>query len=186
MISSLLTHLIIFIWNSVTERRKCIDNHPNKNDHKDFTMYDDQPIREESDDRLSRKIMAKKLSEVICNIHFNSSFAIGVSGEWGSGKTSILNMVKNNLDSDIVAVELDPWDTIDNNQLMNNFFSSIIEKLEENEDGSFKQIIREMKQYCYYLNNLSEVIPSTIFKVIRTISFISNYQNQSLKKKKID
>lgn len=184
MISSLLTHLIIFIWNSVTERRKCIDNHPNKNDHKDFTMYDDQPIREESDDRLSRKIMAKKLSEVICNIHFNSSFAIGVSGEWGSGKTSILNMVKNNLDSDIVAVELDPWDTIDNNQLMNNFFSSIIEKLEENEDGSFKQIIREMKQYCYYLNNLSEVIPSTIFKVIRTISFISNYQNQSLKKKK--
>ena len=53
----------------------------------------DLPITKSTEDTLNRGAFAKSLAKTILNYSFPSSFAIGLYGEWGSGKTSLLNMV---------------------------------------------------------------------------------------------
>ena len=53
----------------------------------------DEPIKKSEDDRLNRRSFAESLAKTIVQNSFSSSFSIGLYGKWGSGKTSIVNMV---------------------------------------------------------------------------------------------
>ena len=52
----------------------------------------DQPIKSHSEDLLGRCTFAKSLAKSILNYEQKDSISIGLFGEWGSGKTSIINM----------------------------------------------------------------------------------------------
>lgn len=53
----------------------------------------DLPITRSSDDKLNRQSFAESLARVLLSSTFPTSFTIGLYGAWGSGKTSLLNMV---------------------------------------------------------------------------------------------
>ena len=53
----------------------------------------DLPITRSSDDKLNRQSFAESLARVLLRSTFPTSFTVGLYGEWGSGKTSLLNMV---------------------------------------------------------------------------------------------
>ena len=59
----------------------------------------DLPITKAADDKLNRKSFADNLAQVLLQYSFPSSFTIGLYGEWGSGKTSLLNMVLETVES---------------------------------------------------------------------------------------
>ena len=66
-------------------------------------IYTDKPILSHSDDILGRSVLAENIAKVVkncCsfNITKDESFVIGIQGEWGSGKTSLLNMIEENID----------------------------------------------------------------------------------------
>lgn len=52
----------------------------------------DKPISNENEDELNRMPFVKRLSKSICNYDSQDCLVIGLMGEWGSGKTSILNL----------------------------------------------------------------------------------------------
>ena len=77
------------------------------------TIQYDEPIETSDQDLLSRgplvELCAKTLSSTIRN---GRSFVIGLSGPWGSGKTSFLNLLDERLRSDKrppTIVKFNPW-----------------------------------------------------------------------------
>ena len=59
----------------------------------------DQPIETKKDDVLGRGSFAQKLGDVILQYEQEDSLALGLLGTWGSGKTSILNMTLEHIES---------------------------------------------------------------------------------------
>ena len=53
----------------------------------------DRPIEGRSRDLLGRAPFAENLAKAILNYAYKDTLVIGLYGAWGSGKTSIINMV---------------------------------------------------------------------------------------------
>ena len=63
-------------------------------------LNSDKPISREEDDLLGRYPLAYRISDLINNLGdgYKDSVVIGVEGEWGSGKSSFINLILNKLD----------------------------------------------------------------------------------------
>lgn len=62
------------------------------------TGFKDLPILDATEDKLESKKYVKSLARFIEKS--DTPFTIAIQGEWGSGKTSIMNMLKNELSQD--------------------------------------------------------------------------------------
>jgi GTPase SAR1 family protein len=84
-------------------------------------------------DLLDREKFEKTIYESICVEHTEHCRAIGIVGEWGSGKTTIINRVKARLESrgDIAIIdEFDPWIYETQDALIKAFYSELQSKRE--------------------------------------------------------
>ena len=57
------------------------------------------------------------------------SFAVGVSGVWGSGKTTFLNSLEDSLQKQVYLVKYNPWNSDSATQVSNDFFQTLISRL---------------------------------------------------------
>lgn len=88
----------------------------------------DLPITTASDDILNRGSFADSLAQTLLQCSFPSSFVIGLYGEWGSGKTSLLNMVFEKVketNEEVVIIKFNPWLCSDPKQLITQFFKQM-------------------------------------------------------------
>lgn len=97
-------------------------------------LQPDQPIISKHEDLLNRTEFTKSLAQALLNYKLSDSFTIGLYGKWGSGKTSVLNMVCENLnelsqeiseDERPIVMKFNPWNFSDQNQLINQFFKEL-------------------------------------------------------------
>lgn len=97
-------------------------------------FHSDQPIDKKEYDCLNRTEFSKQLAKAILSYTKNDNFAISLCGKWGSGKTSILNMVieeignlSNSSDEDEkpIIIKFNPWNYSDCSQLISQFFVAI-------------------------------------------------------------
>ena len=73
------------------------------------------------------------LVEMIRDVESSGSFTIGIYGQWGSGKTSMLRQIKKSLDetsSEVVTVWFNPWQFVAEEHLIIPFFHNLIAALE--------------------------------------------------------
>lgn len=91
----------------------------------------DKPIRTKEEDLFNRSTPATAIAEVVRSCDVDSeSFVVGIEGKWGSGKTSLINLVLENLESEnIIKIHFNPWNFSDQNQLITDFFDSIADVL---------------------------------------------------------
>lgn len=92
----------------------------------------DSPINSIKDDLLNRGKFSKQLAQAILSYNQYSSFNIGLYGEWGSGKTSVINMVEESIISMTteqtnkpVIIRFNPWLFSDQTQLTIQFFKQL-------------------------------------------------------------
>lgn len=88
----------------------------------------DLPITKSAEDTLNRGAFAKSLAKTISQYSLPSSFTIGLYGEWGSGKTSLVNMVLEsveNINKDAVILRFNPWLCSEPKQLITQFFKQM-------------------------------------------------------------
>lgn len=84
-------------------------------DNLEHSLYSDQPIQQPSEDLFGRTTFAQTLAQSIVNLPGAEPFVFGLSGPWGSGKTSLLNMIEYELGtvkesaSKVVVFRFNPW-----------------------------------------------------------------------------
>lgn len=99
-------------------------------------MYlNDEPITNFDDDLLNRGEFVARLAQTIRGWVSPDSLVIGVYGPWGSGKSSVLNLLEKELakphtergedSSPTAVVRFDPWFFNSAEQLLTTFFSTI-------------------------------------------------------------
>lgn len=96
------------------------------------SIIDDSPISTDKDDQLEGllKISADKIKKVILENKFSASFTIGLNGEWGDGKSSVFNLLKNQLkNEDLIFFDFNPWMGYDKKVLVKDFFNSFSEAI---------------------------------------------------------
>ncbi|MDR2034705.1 MAG: KAP family NTPase [Helicobacteraceae bacterium] len=102
----------------------------------------DAPIEKSDDDVLGFGRIAEKLAASILELDTeNRPFVIGVEGEWGSGKTSLLNLVveqidkKNPNEEKAIIFRFNPWLVIGVENLFGYFFSELNDYILQSDYG---------------------------------------------------
>lgn len=95
--------------------------------------WTDEALATGKDDTLGRLPYARRAAELIHETHsFESSAVFGLSGSWGSGKTSLVNMIVEELKGahpEWSVARFTPWATSDTSGLLGEFYSSLAQSL---------------------------------------------------------
>lgn len=146
-------------------------------------FINDTPINNPEEDCLNIQNFAKNLATNIEN-YFNDhtrneSLTIGISGEWGSGKTSLLNLMEKSLTKeDIKIIKFNPWVYSSHSQLIEYFFDEIISSFNHPEDNTLKN---NLKKYYFKLNKHDLVKNFAIMCISRISNTIGKFSEKILK-----
>jgi hypothetical protein len=95
--------------------------------------WTDQAVSSGDEDTLGRLPYARRAAELIYTTHsFESSAVFGLSGPWGSGKTSLVNMIVEELvkaHPKWAVARFTPWATSDVSGLLGEFYASLADVL---------------------------------------------------------
>lgn len=95
----------------------------------------DKPIENKQQDLLHRTEFARHFAKDIVMLSEKNNFTIALNGCWGAGKTSLINLIKNeianlidndeNIESYPIIVDFQPWNSLDENGIIVQFFNTI-------------------------------------------------------------
>ncbi|WP_159454425.1 KAP family P-loop NTPase fold protein [Chitinophaga ginsengisegetis] len=86
-------------------------------------FIEDNSVVSYEDDHFNRKAAASEIARLIQSTNNQKSFAIGILGEYGSGKTSFLKLIDLGLDhKQILRINFDPWSAGNPEMIRREFF----------------------------------------------------------------
>lgn len=118
----------------------------------------DKPIETEKDDFLSRKRFSQHLGKALLDWKEKESLVIAIYGEWGSGKSSVINLANEYVetienDNKPTIIEFNPWSFSEEKNLSTHFFNEIAKELEIRHcSAKDKKIAENLKLYANLLN----------------------------------
>ena len=131
-------------------------DHPKKTPSA-ISYFADNPISTASEDLLQRSKFVERIVREIDMIDASQGYVMAVMGQWGSGKTSVLNLVKERLsNSGPMLVEYNPWLLSGVEELVDGLFREINAKL--NKKGvKYRAAIDKIIDYGEMLTPLTSV-----------------------------
>lgn len=123
----------------------------------------DKPITTCNEDKLDRTNFVDSLANDIINYKDKESLTIGLYGKWGSGKTSILNLVENKLkEKKYKIIKFNPWNFKDQDELIQAFFKEMYQQLNYVDESKFFtkfsfffSRIFHLLSFCKYIPNVA-------------------------------
>jgi len=116
--------------------------------------YSDNPIETSSEDFLDRKSFVKIFAKALLNSCNQDTFTIGLYGRWGSGKTSIINMTLNEIESiqdklieRPIIIRFEPWHFSDSTQLLKQFLIRLANEFQSKKDKRTDKIGQALTRY---------------------------------------
>lgn len=126
-------------------------------------LKSDHPIRSYKDDTLSRTDFSQAIGQAIVNYQGKESFVLGITGKWGSGKSSVIFMALEYIEEIYKGkplkpckVEFNPWYFSNQQQLIEQFFNALSNALtsaSSSENGLY--IKDKLAKYSLLFENLS-------------------------------
>lgn len=99
-------------------------------------IYTDKPIQNKQQDLLGREEFVSALSNTIISYEDKDNLIIGLNGRWGSGKTSIMNLLEKDikeknklLKNKYIFLKFNPWNFKEQDELIQSFFKDIYSQL---------------------------------------------------------
>lgn len=134
-------------------------------------MFDaDRPIQKSDQDRLGRTTFTKYLARCILDHQHPESLVIGLYGSWGSGKTSVINLMLEELnyaasnmfdDEKPIILNFSPWSYSGQNQLIYAFFRRLSSAIRQAPELKNKErIIHLLELYISFFTH--KPIPRTL------------------------
>ncbi|MDR1555030.1 MAG: KAP family NTPase [Campylobacteraceae bacterium] len=145
-----------------------------------FEKAIDEPIRQDEEDILGFKNISGKIADAIKAFPSGKkTFTIAIEGEWGSGKTSLANLIENKIKDDVILVHFNPWMVDNFEQLTKYFFAELVKEIARCNFGTKfqKEILSDMKKFVEFVAStgfgidLSKYIKEkTLYKLKETIN----------------
>lgn len=119
----------------------------------------DKAIESIEDDELERKDFAESLGDAILKSSTIDSLVVGINGPWGSGKTSVVNMMIEHIEDSTnedgktpIIIKFNPWNFSEQNQLIEQFFNQMSLALgKEDNSDRLKKVSGLLKMYSKLL-----------------------------------
>lgn len=128
----------------------------------------DNPIESQKDDTLKRYPLAKKMAELVLKFEGKQSYVIGVEGAWGSGKTSFINLMIQDLkDKPVLVLQFNPWIFSDQDNLVKDFFNSLISLVEDNLENASE--VDKIRKYVDTLIGNTNIVISPEISLLGVI-----------------
>ncbi|MBP2658924.1 MAG: family P-loop domain protein [Firmicutes bacterium] len=129
----------------------------------------DKPLGKGDPDDFQREPLAVQIGKMICATTCSDSMAIGLFGEWGSGKTSILYMLGNYLETktSCLVVRYNSWFYKDRHNLIKELLSSIAKEINKRNGAEENDIINSIAAYSKKISELK------IGEIPITLKFLS-------------
>ena len=148
-----------------------------------LNLTEDLPIANMGGDRFNRKTLANNVLQILNSITYTENHVIGIHGKWGSGKSSILNMVsseiKSNKNTNIINFQ--PWffkstdELIDSlNGLIKEKFIEICEKLTNGSTDPQRKKLADLITESANLLRGSEIGGFNYSQIVDNLSVIKN------------
>lgn len=140
----------------------------------------DKAIESSEQDLLGRVTFSKQLGEAIYKYDGKDGLVLGVFGKWGTGKTSILNMVVNEInylsyndDESPIIVNFSPWNYTDKDNLISLFFRVLKNRLNMDKyEETRKKIGKALTDYSDALDALAlvPIVGSGLATILKAIA----------------
>uniref|UniRef100_UPI003015DB45 P-loop NTPase fold protein n=1 Tax=Chryseobacterium sp. VD8 TaxID=3081254 RepID=UPI003015DB45 len=125
----------------------------------------DQPIIDPNNDKLGRVNFAYEIAWGLVNSFKdnNESIVIGLSGNWGSGKSTLINFIIGEIEKiskeqeqEIIVLRFNPWMFTGQKELQNIFLKELLTKFKSNQ-AKLKNVSEKLKDFLGYLTWLKYV-----------------------------
>ncbi len=112
----------------------------------------DSPIIKSSNDKLNRRNFAEKLSTALCETDLSIGLNVAIYGPWGSGKSSVINMIvnsiKDNYREKIIIVNFNPWYYSSTGQLIQLFFESLSKQIANSKHEAINELANAFDDFA--------------------------------------
>lgn len=155
-------------------------------------MLGDEPIKVLEQDLLNRKDFAKHFAETLIKYDDPSCLITALYGTWGSGKSSLLNLIEDNLrkvsasQSDYIIIRFNPWSIVNLDQLIASFFQELKVAVQNTNDKNSKENTIKLLTVFGGILSVGQLSPvgSQYFSmgaeaIGKMMSTIEEYQNKS-------
>lgn len=158
-------------------------------------LYDDQPISQDEEDKLNRTPFVDEIVELINRYteydekkDNHAGLVIGLEGAWGSGKTSILNLLENKFQErkeKYVVQRLDSWLALDCTALAAEFFKML--GIAAVDTGAFlgKHIYKEYQKLFQVLLRVSRYqflhLPVRLGLILKSFFIVTHFGKKKKK-----
>jgi predicted KAP-like P-loop ATPase len=129
----------------------------------------DKPIQSYKEDILDRRYFANHLAQSILAYNDKESLVIGLFGKWGSGKSSIINMVteyiqeienKKPQSHRSIIIPFNPWNFSQQDQIIKQFFKILGAKLNKEYYGEkLQKASNRIKSYGTVFDDTVSLLP---------------------------
>ena len=135
-------------------------------------MYFDMKKKKKSEDKLHRTNFVNSIVKSINNYpSMDESIVIGLMGDWGTGKSSIINMIESELDEEIIVLKFNPWNYPSQNQLISSFFDELSTTFDKYDFNS--KIKKHLSKYKSKMFDSAIDIGSSYFKPLKFLSIFN-------------
>jgi predicted KAP-like P-loop ATPase len=126
----------------------------------------ERPIQTAAEDKLERGTFIRRLGDALVAPATKKSTGVivGITGPWGSGKSSVLNLLTNQLGEaypEVIVVRFDPWLISGRNDLISEFIAELIAELHQaaGRKKRFNAAISKLVDYGNTLSPLATLVP---------------------------
>jgi len=176
--------IIVTISNLILLIPKDKESKESKENNEESFM-NDEPLGSEGLDAFGYEKYAESLSIKIMNSHFENSFAIGINGKWGAGKTSFIDLIKRNIDKEkVIEINFNPWHSDSPKAIVKDFFETVQLSLRSYHSSLSRTLINYSdKMVSLNDNTVTQTIQATVNTItgFKSLNDLFKDINNSLK-----
>lgn len=143
-----------------------------------FTFENDKP--EIRHDYLGYRLFAGNIKRSLDSLPSELGFSCALDGIWGIGKTTLINFIKEEIKKDVNSkykiIDFSPWNIIDEQNLINEFFALLQKNIED--EKSDLRIEKVIQSYYQIIIEGVKLLPS----VSKFTSFLDILSSHFFKK----